>query len=302
MSNEGIAPIVLFVYARPGHTRQTIDALAANILAKESDLIIYSDAEKGEAEGVMVKMVRELIYNIEGFRSVKVVERESNYGLARNIIEGVTEVCNDYGRAIVLEDDIVTSPYFLSYMNAALDKYVEEKNIWHISGWNYPMDTEGLGDAFLWRVMNCWGWATWANRWQYFSKSPNFLVNNWGKDKINRFNLDGSCDLWSQVTANYKGRLDTWAIFWYATIFEHGGLCLNPSVSLVENIGNDGSGENCEESNIFKIGCLSEKISDFPPVEGECLLAIERVKYFYKKTQDTLISRMTRRLKKLIVD
>jgi len=77
---------------------------------------------------------------------------------------------NEYGKIIVLEDDLLTSPYFLKFMNEALEYYKNEKKVWHISGWNYPINNEGLDDVFFWRTMNCWGWATWADRWQYFEK------------------------------------------------------------------------------------------------------------------------------------
>ncbi|WP_426993726.1 hypothetical protein [Methylomonas sp. CM2] len=143
------APIVLFAFARPEHTRITLEALSANSLASQSDLIVYSDAARSLEEEIKVTKVRSLAHNIRGFRSVSVIERETNLGLARNIIEGVTDVCNRYGRLIVLEDDMITSPYFLTFMNSALDKYYDNKTVWHINGWNYPINPEGLSDTFF---------------------------------------------------------------------------------------------------------------------------------------------------------
>ena len=131
---SNLAPILLFVFARLDHTKRTIEALAANELALKSDLIIYSDAARSEEEKKSVNQVREFLNSVKGFRSITVVERNKNYGLARNIIEGVTDVCNRYGRVIVLEDDLVTSPHFLSFMNSALDKYETDQRVWHISG------------------------------------------------------------------------------------------------------------------------------------------------------------------------
>ena len=121
-----VSPILLFVFARPEHTKRTLDALAMNELAGESDLIVYSDAARNEKEAVFVNQVREIVLNAQGFRTVTVIERQSNYGLARNIIEGVTDICKQYGRVIVLEDDLVTSPEFLTFMNDALDHYEHE--------------------------------------------------------------------------------------------------------------------------------------------------------------------------------
>lgn len=170
MATNITAPIVLFVYNRPWHTRQTLNSLLTNELAKDSDLIVFSDAPKSPDAAILVTEVRSLLNGITGFKSVRIIERDNNWGLSKSIIEGVTEVVNIYGKVIVLEDDIVTSASFLQFMNQALDYYEKENRVWHISGWNYPIDTEGLGDAFLWRFMNCWGWATWADRWINFEK------------------------------------------------------------------------------------------------------------------------------------
>ena len=165
------APIVLFVYNRPWHTKQTIDALKNNYLANESELYIYSDAPKHSQDISSVQEVRNYIKSINGFKNIKIIYRKRNYGLADSIIDGVTEIVNKYGKIIVLEDDIVTSPHFLQFINDALIYYEEVNEVWHISGWNYPIQPINLHDTFLWRVMNCWGWATWANRWQYFEKN-----------------------------------------------------------------------------------------------------------------------------------
>ena len=296
-----IAPLVLFVYARPEHTRYTLEALSSNLLAIQSDLIIYSDAARNEADVDRVKAVRELVHSANGFSSVTVIEREMNYGLARNIIEGVTEVCNRYGRVIVLEDDIVTSPYFLSFMNNALDRYANENRVWHISGWNYPIDPAGLGDAFLFRAMNCWGWATWADRWAFFQKDPQRLIESWDKETIYRFNLDGAYNFWGQITSNHEGKLNTWAIFWYATIFENQGLCLNPAQSFVRNIGHDGYGENCGNTDPFAVNKLGKEYDNLPIYNEESTLAVQRIKAFCNDIHPTLAQTVIRRIKNLIV-
>ncbi|MBE0472148.1 MAG: glycosyltransferase, partial [Methyloprofundus sp.] len=134
MKNK-LAPIILFVYNRPWHTQQTVEALQNNLFADQSDLIIYSDAAKNDQACVQVQAVRDYIKTVDGFKSVKIIERDKNRGLAANIIDGVTEVVNQYGKIIVMEDDIVTSPAYLSFMNQALDFYQNENKVWHISGW-----------------------------------------------------------------------------------------------------------------------------------------------------------------------
>ena len=178
MENNNLAPIVLFVYNRPWHTKQTVEALQKNELSSESELFIYSDASKNKEAEEKVQEVREYIRTIDGFKKVTIIEREKNWGLANSIIDGVTKVVNEYGKIIVLEDDLVTSPYFLKFMNESLEFYKNEKKVWHISGWNYPIFKEQKCGTFLWKKMNCWGWSTWKDRWQYFEKNPENLLKN----------------------------------------------------------------------------------------------------------------------------
>jgi hypothetical protein len=163
-------------------------------------------------------------------------------------------------------------------MNNSLKHYKEEKQVWHISGWNYPINPKGIEEAFFWRAMNCWGWATWEDRWEHFNKDPHDLIKSWSPKQIRAFNLDGACDFWAQVKANSTGQLNTWAIFWYATIFENGGLCLNPTVSFTRNIGHDGTGENCEDINDFKDRILSKKNITTPSIFVENKKALLRIK------------------------
>jgi hypothetical protein len=288
-----LAPIVLFVYNRPEHTRQTLEALAANKLANESELFIFSDAPKNETAVEKVQAVRSYIKTVQGFKSVHIVERETNWGLAKSIIEGVTEIINQYGKIIVLEDDIVTSPYFLKFMNGALDFYADKKKVWHISGWNCQINTDKLDDIFFWHVLDCWGWATWKNRWQYFEKNVEELISTFTRKDIYKFNINNSEDIWGQVLANKTGKINTWAVFWYATIFCNNGLCLNPTISFVKNIGFDGTGIHCGNSPVFSNTILSEKEITFgviPIKENE--VAVKRIIQFYRKQKRNIIIRI----------
>ena len=291
------APIVLFVYNRPWHTRQTIEALQKNTLAKESELFIYSDGPKNEKAVFEVTKVRDYIKAVDSFRKVIIVERDCNWGLAKNIIEGVTKTVDKYGKVIVLEDDLVTSPLFLNFMNNALESYLSEKHVWHISGWNYPIEPEGLPEAFFWRLMNCWGWGTWADRWQHFEKNPKKLIDTWSRDKIKAFDLDGVAGSWSQILANFRGKINTWAVFWHASIFEHNGLCMNPAVSYVNNIGHDGSGQNCGRSNVYTTELNKKNIKSFPSVLEEHTDAVNRIKRFYIAMRPSLLCRFLNRIK-----
>ena len=287
------APVALFVYARPEHTRKTVEALQMNELAAETDLMVFSDAARtDDKEGaVAVDAVREYVAGITGFNSLTVHHRSENYGLAKSIISGVTEVVEQFGRVIVLEDDIVTSPGFLRFMNDALERYQDESKVWHISGWNYPISPAGLPEAFFYRVMHCWGWATWAEKWSGFDKNPERLMREWDSGMISRFNLDGAADSWGQVTANASGQLNTWAVFWYAAIFEQDGLCLQPTVSFVRNIGFDGSGENCGRGDRYQSNHDAVHVSGLPDVFEESVLALERIQQFNKSLKPSIFRR-----------
>ena len=120
MSN---APVALFVCRRPQHTRRAVEALRANAEAPETDLIVFSDAAREAAASPQVEEVRQFVRTISGFRTVSVIERERNFGLAASIIDGVTRLCREHGRVVVVEDDLVVSRHFLHYMNRALETW-----------------------------------------------------------------------------------------------------------------------------------------------------------------------------------
>ncbi|MGY0156509.1 hypothetical protein ACVQK1_06880 [Edwardsiella tarda] len=296
------APVVLFVHARLSHTKKTIESLCNNHLASDTILYIYSDAARNNDEINKVNCVREYIKKTTGFKKLIIIERKENYGLAKNIIDGVNSIIKKHGRVIVLEDDLITSSDFLYFMNSALNKYKYEKQVWHISGWNYPLAAQFIdSETFFWRTMNCWGWATWEDRWCFFEKDPIFLIEHWSKKEINRFNLDGTYNFWSQVIANSEGKLNTWAVFWYASIFLKKGLCLNPTQSFVMNIGHDGSGENCGIDDVYK-SKLSEKFNGgWPKDIIENKDAVDLIKAFYRSLQPSIFYRLVRKIKKTLL-
>lgn len=266
--SDSLAPVVLFVYNRPVHTRRTLEALEKNVLSDQTRVIIFADGAKPGASPETVSTIletRSIIREDWSFKLLEIYESESNQGLAKSIIEGVTSIINEYGKVIVLEDDIVTGLHFLEYMNQALDHYRDEPKVWHISGWTYPVKSNRFEEAFFWKTMNCWGWATWADRWQHYHKDVNYLVRKFSAQDIWAFNVKGAEDFWQQVLDNRDRKIDTWAIFWYATIFINNGLCLSPYRSLVQNIGLDGSGVHCGESPADTIvEAIDHKVVDFP--------------------------------------
>lgn len=299
MHADSIAPVAVFAYNRPDHIARTMSALAANTLAQHTEVTVYLDGPKSAEDKYLTDQVREVVRRAQGFKSLKIVESRQNKGLARNIYDGVTECCNRSGRVIVLEDDLVTSPHFLTFMNRALDRYRQEPKVWHVSGWNYPISAQDLGDAFFLRIMNCWGWATWEDRWKHFRKDPADLIANFTRSDIREFDLGNTGVFWNQVLANQKGTRNTWAVFWYATIFRNGGLCLNPAVSYVENIGLDGSGTHSKRTDsVFSNSILSQNSS--PAFSGEIVenaTAIRRIKAYYESVQQPFLSKLAAKIK-----
>ena len=169
-----LAPVVLFVYNRHGLLRATVEALRRNDLAKESELFIFSDAARIPSHENDVAKVRKYIKKINGFKKITIIERGRNWGLAKNIIDGVSSIVNKYGRVIVVEDDLVTSRYFLRFMNEALKRYDKVPKVMHISGYIYPINKAALPSTFfLLGKTSCWGWATWKRAWKYFDNDDN---------------------------------------------------------------------------------------------------------------------------------
>lgn len=293
---ENLAPVVLFVYARLDHTKKTIEALKENYLAENTVLYIYSDAPKNINTSDKVKSIRDYIYTIGGFKKVVIIERESNYGLANNIIDGVTSVVKKHGKVIVLEDDIVTSKSFLKYMNDALVFYRDNNKVMAITSYMYDVNAKSkLPESFFLPWFECWSWATWDRSWKYFKRDPEYLVNNWTKQQKWRMNINGTKNLWNQVLMNYRKEIYTWAIFNVATVLEQNGLVLYSRESLCKNIGFDGSGENCGTSKEEDIDKLSDNYVSLFPKEIEINEIAERklCEYFTRlKHNNSITSRI----------
>ena len=272
------APIILFVYNRPEHTEKVIDALKQNELPRDSDLFIFSDNYKNENSKDRVNLVRNYLKTISGFKSINIVERDVNYGLKRNILEGVTDIIDQFGKAIVLEDDIQATPFFLDYMNDALDRYEAENEVMEISASHEQMDIEGLSESFFLKKGFCHGWATWKRAWDKYDKglTPKEIIERFDRNQRKAFNLNGANFEFGEVIDNYIGKLDTWAVFWDAAIFMNDGLVLVPRDNVAENIGFDGTGEHCPDNGPGVIAVATKKIECFPETIEEDVIAMKR--------------------------
>jgi len=246
-----LAPIALFVYSRLWHTQQTVNSLLKNKLAAQSDLVIFCDGPKNNEQKPKVDEVKQYARSITGFKSVKIYESETNKGLANSIIEGVTRVVNEYGKIIVLEDDLILSEYFLDYMNDALVCYEKEDKVISIHGYCYPLK-ENLPETFLLKGADCWGWATWKRGWDLFEKDSKKLKSILIEQKLAyKFELNGTVANMRMLNNQINGKVDSWAIRWHASAIINNKLTLYPGKSLVTNIGADGQGTHTKKTDDY---------------------------------------------------
>ena len=250
-----LAPIIVFSYNRPDHLRQTLDALVKNDLADNSVLYIYCDGAKANATDEQIANIQEnrrVAHAAQGFKQVHVIERESNIGLKNNIVGAVTEIVNQYGRVITLEDDVITSSGFLNFMNEGLEMYKDDEQVMHISGYMWPHRCKLPETIFYPVPYPGGGWATWKRAWQHYTDDTATLYNYWSM-RWDEFNKFGGDYLQRQLVANYKGTLKTWFVKWYAVMLMRQALTLYPGHSLTNNIGFDEQATNCYTTDKFDV-------------------------------------------------
>jgi hypothetical protein len=282
------APIALFVYKRPEHTRRTVESLRANTLAQHSDLFVFADGPKNETAAQAVREVRRFIRTIGGFKSVTVIERERNFGLAASVIAGVTQLCEEFGRAIAVEDDLLTAPDFLDFMNCALERYQEDAKIFSVSGFNFsPRAPEDYPyDAYCSYRSMSWGWGTWRDRWE----KADWIVSDYAsfardREQQRLFNRGGE-DLSSILALQMAGRVDSWSIRWDYAHFKRSAVAVLPVVSRVYNIGFDGSGVHCRSGTLKQPVLSSECKTEyrFPKILEPDQFFVAEIKRLHRRS------------------
>ena len=263
-----LAPIALFAYSRPAHFERVVRALARNPEASASRLFVYSDAPKNSVAAEAVAQVRVLARAIRGFAAVEVVERESNQGVAKSIIKGVSSLTARLGRVIVLEDDLLPSAHFLAYMNGALQRYADDDRVISVHAYSYPV-AQPLPETFFLRGADCWGWATWKRGWDLFEPDGEKLLAALESRRMTRvFDFEDAYPYTQMLRDCIAGRNDSWAIRWYASAFLQGKLTLYPGSSQIQNIGADGTGLHVGTSRGFEHTEWGRRLSLAPiPVE-----------------------------------
>ena len=293
---QNFAPIALFVYNRPQHTERTLKFLKQNELAAESRLFIFSDGAKTAEDEEKVNAVREILKTVDGFKSVEIIRRKENMGLANSVIAGVNRLVKDYKQVIVFEDDLITSPYTLLYFNDALTRYRTEEQVMHIGAYMYPLKENTLPEAFFYRAATSWGWATWDRAWQYFEPDIDVLIGKFDAKKRAAFSIEHTMNFWKQMQDFKKGKNNSWAIRWYASLFLRNGITLNPAHSLVNNIGHDGTGVHSGINDIYNVIIHPRPISQFPVEIKENHKAYQAIKQFLSTRKGSLWQRLRRYL------
>ena len=282
------APIALFAYNRPFHTRMCVESLLKNPQASHTDLFVFCDGWKDSRDREKVGETRRFAKGISGFKSVTVREASENRGLANSVIAGVTDVVNRYGRVIVVEDDLVFSPCFLKFMNTALDIFQDDERVGNVHGHLFKM--RGLPDTFLISHADSWGWATWKRAWDKFEPSGEKLLRTLREKNLTKtFDFEGTYPFTRMLERQIAGLNNSWAIRWKASLLANGMLAANAGKSLVANNGFDETGTNCGGGELIPTELYGGEISCFRPnVIEECPLARLKFERMYRRYNSKL--------------
>lgn len=242
---------LLFTYHRSYHTKQVLAGLKQNSVLPQKLLVFQDGLREGDDEYEW-KKVSSLIHDIN-WCDREIIVSETNKGLAESIVSGINYAFENYDAVIVLEDDCVPMPNFMKFMEQCFEKYQDDARVYSISGYAYPIILEkDEFDVYACGRVSSWGWGTWKSRWQIYQKDYEIL-KQFRKDREKSAQLAvWGRDLEAMLVGNIRGTIDSWAVFWALQIILRNGICINPYLSLIDNIGCDGTGVNCRVSNSFK--------------------------------------------------
>ena len=298
--NSRLAPIALFVYKRPAHVEAVLRNLRANPEFLDSPLYVFADGPRRAEDEPAVAQVRTLVREVAHPRIV-IVEAPRNQGLANSVIQGVSRLCAEYGRAIVVEDDLELSPGFLSFMNDALERYATSDRVMHVSGFTYPT-SRSPSHPFFYRNASSWGWAIWRRSWDFFEPDAAKLLAAIEGDRKKKFQFDinGTADYSKMLRLQAERKIDSWSIRWDASMFLREGLSLYPPRSLVRNRGMDGSGTHCGTNSFYEVELAERCFAPFPDEIVENPAFVRGMTEFHRKMRGSVWARAWRRLRRII--
>jgi hypothetical protein len=280
-----LAPIVIFAYNRPEHVKRCLNSLQRNFEFNKSQVYFFLDGPKDKSDNVKQLLIKKYVEALKKSLNleVKTFYRQKNIGLSASVIKGLNEVFSHHESAIIVEDDLEVSPYFLNFLNNGLLKYRKELKVGSIHGFSYDLNINSRKNYFL-RGGDCWGWATWKNRWELFESNGSKLLNVFENDPNLKceFNLNGAYPYFEMLERQSKGQVDSWAIRWHASLFLADKLTLYPSSTLVKNCGFDGSGTHHNNNLNFpkELSLKSNSLEDIDIIESK--EALDKLKKFLK--------------------
>jgi hypothetical protein len=296
------SPIAIFAYNRSEHVENLIESLCKNYLSANSSVVVFIDGPKNDFDEKQQSKIFNYLKGDFPFKSLEIRASSYNKGLADSIRSGVSKMLEENSRVIVLEDDLVLSSTFLDYMNEALDFYENQPKVASIHGFQYPLK-HSIDKPVFFRGADCWGWATWSDRWATVSFDSEYLLKQI-KDShlIDSFNLDGGMNYYGMLQSQASGKVDSWAICWHASMYIQEKLTLFPPASLVKNNGNDGSGVHSGVNNFFETEIIDETSWEFPIHIEESELFRKLLGDFYYRSlgRKNIIIRIYRKIRRLI--
>lgn len=278
-----LAPVVIFAFNRPDHLKRCIDSLVRNKESEFTEFWVFVDGPRNAIDKIKVREVVQILDKYNAYKNWHFQFSERNLGLAKSIISGLNKVFEKSERAIIVEDDLLASPYFLEYCNFGLEKYEMDQRVASLHGFSYEFNKPEKSPYFL-RGADCWGWATWKDRWQLFEADSNKLISQIRGNRLKRkFDLDGVYPYFNMLIRQSRGEVNSWAIRWHASMFLANKLTLYPNQTLINNDGADGSGTHAGQSKSFN-SKLADRPIDFFNIEvKESKRAKRKLKSFLRK-------------------
>ncbi len=277
-----LAPIVIFAFNRPGHLSNLFTSLLTNPEAQFSKIYLFIDGPRSSDDNKPIEATRKIGEQFSSFLNITIFQNEKNIGLSESILGGIDKVLLNHDRVIVLEDDLELSSNFLSFINRGLEVHTNDLSVASIQGFSL-IDLKSAQSSYFLRGADCWGWATWSNRWDSLVRDPRILLDQLRSKKLTTdFDLNGAYPYTNMLERNCNKAIDSWAIRWHASMFLEGKVSLYPAKSLVRNMGRDGSGTH---------GGSQEEV--------EARLTQEPIEYNWTKPEETprIVRKLRRKLR-----
>jgi hypothetical protein len=299
--SQSHAPIAIFAFNRPNHLANCLQSLERCVGLENSEGTIFIDGARNDQEDILVSSTVRVALKFASEYNFKVEARQENFGLAKSITSGIDEMFSLSSKLIVIEDDLILAKGFLDFMNKGLSRYEKNSGVASVSGYQYPIEKELDTSVFL-RGADCWGWATWKDRWEQTSFSGKELLDQIRTKKLaNEFNLEGSNDYIDLLEKQILGEINSWAILWHASMFLQNRLSLYPPYSLVSNEGGDGLGTHFGNNPLYAQKTSDEMDFSFPSSIEQSEEYRDTLIEFYQKNfkKFTFSQRVLGKLKRL---